>query len=408
MAKQRPTDKRPTRKQLARREREERAQRWLLISAITIGAVVLVILGYGLVTELIIKAQRPVARVGEVAITTKDFKARQTYERWLTELQIYQYQSYIQQLTAAQAAAPTPEAGESSEAPVDDGTNALIQQLQIQLSSMQSQLSADMASSYAENVLNSMVEEELVRQEAAARGLTVTDAEVEERIGLIIGYNPEAETSPTETVTSTETITATATPATPTQQQSYDELYKLFKTDVLQITNYAEKDFVAMVRASLLADRLRTEFLTDVETVADQIEGALFSVGTDEAARALQERLNNGEVTPEALIDELTNDNDDTSLGFSLPWLPAGYLAGQMGPEIEQAAFNTPVGQASEPVPDADGTYYYVVYVTGHEEREVSEDILAQAGDQAYQDWLASAKETSVAYLDWEDAVVTQ
>jgi len=190
MAKQRPTDKRPTRKQLARREREERAQRWLLISAITIGAVVLVILGYGLVTELIIKAQRPVARVGEVAITTKDFKARQTYERWLTELQIYQYQSYIQQLTAAQAAAPTPEAGESSEAPVDDGTNALIQQLQIQLSSMQSQLSADMASSYAENVLNSMVEEELVRQEAAARGLTVTDAEVEERIGLIIGYNP--------------------------------------------------------------------------------------------------------------------------------------------------------------------------------------------------------------------------
>ena len=49
-----------------------------------------------------------------------------------------------------------------------------------------------------------------------------------------------------------------------------------------------------------------------------------------------------------------------------------------------------------------------MVYVKGHEERELDEELLAQAEQQAYDGWLTTTKDELVEYQDWEAAIVTE
>jgi parvulin-like peptidyl-prolyl isomerase len=250
-----------------------------------------------------------------------------------------------------------------------------------------------------------MIEEELVRQEAETRGLTVSEEELEEGIGVMLGFDPNAATEP---LTGTETITGTAnaTP-TPLPEAQLENLYQQFKTNVLQVTRYPEKDFRAMIEANLLREQLKAELSEDVEQVQDQVETIFFALETEEAAAALRARINEEGEDPTALIEELNNDESDQTSAFNLPWLPLGYIGGQFSPEIERVAFNTPVERASEPVTGVDERFY-VIYVSGHEERELSPDLLGQAEEQAYEGWLAEAKQERSEYLAWEEAIIAE
>ncbi len=396
MAKRKAPERRLTRRQLARHEREHRAQRLMTWIAIGVGVVITAILIYGVVTEVFVKARRPVARVGEETITTKEFQARQAYERWMTQLEMYQYQTYLSQLSAEQAAIEAPEGDEPG---AGDDTDTLIQQLQLQLNSLERQLSPDLATVYGGQVLDTMVEEALLRQEARNRDLSVSDEQIEQQIQLLLGYDPEATAAVTDTETLTETV---AVPS----QQDFDLYYEQFQTNVLEVARYPEEDFREMVRADIVREQIQAELAEDVSGVQDQVETTVFAVETEEAAEVLRARIEEEGIDPETIVEEFDADEDETTTGFSLPWLPAGYLGPQMGPEVEQAAFNTPVGHTSQPVVGQDGQYY-VVYVSGHEERELGEQLLAQAELQAYEGWLAELKDERAEYYDWESAVIT-
>jgi len=399
-------DRQLTRRQMARRDREFRLQRILTLTAAAVGIVVVALLVVGLVIE-ISRARRPAARVGDVEITAKAFKTRQAYERWMTQLQILQYQDYISQLSAMQLDATSTITDAQQQ--VDDGTAAFLQQLQAQVSSLENQLQPDLASAYAGQVLDAMIEEELVRQEAAARGLTVADDDMQLRTEQLLGYDREAASSAiTETTTLTDTaaITESAT-ATPQPQMSYDELYKQFRTNVLDITRFSEKDFRRMVEAQLLSESLIEALGENVTKVQDQVEGTMFAVATEEDAEALRTRLNDEGADPAAIVEEFDADDDSATIGYTFTWLPVGYIGSQLGTDVERAAFNTAVGNASPAVFGNDGQLY-VVYVTGHEERELSESMLGSAQQQAYDTWLSEAKTSTVEYLDWEAAVVTE
>ncbi|MGC9349868.1 MAG: peptidylprolyl isomerase [Anaerolineae bacterium] len=405
MAKKQSTKKRLTRRQVARREREARAEKVLTLVAIGVGAVVLFLLAYGLITEVFIEARRPVARVGEETITTKEFQARQSYERWMTELEIFQYQSYLDQLELSAQQNITGTTG------TDEGTsddNPLIQQLQITISNLQRQLSPDLANVYAGRILDEMIEEELVRQEAETRGLTAAEDEIQQRIELTLGYDREAATTPvTDTASITDTSSIDDSLTGVGQQPAFEDLYDQFEENVLEVTRYPEEDFRAMVRADVLRERLVEVFAEDVPEVQDQVQAIVFILETEEAAESVRARINVEEEEPGAVVEELTNDESDTTAGFELPWLPLGYIGTQISTEVERVAFNTPVGRASEPIPEGEDRYY-VVYVSGHEERELSSELLDQAEQQAYETWLAEAKDEQVEYLEWEDAVVAE
>lgn len=397
-------DKQLTRRQMARRDREFRLQRILTLTAAAVGIVIVALLIVGLVTE-ISRARRPAARVGDVEITAKAFKARQGYERWMTQLQILQYQDYISQLNATQLSATST----ITDVQADDGTAAFLQQLQAQVSSLQNQLTPDLASAYAGQVLDAMIEEELARQEAATRGLTVADDDIQLRTERLLGYDRDAASSAiadTTTLTDTAAITESAT-ATPQPQMSYDELYKQFQTNVLDVTRFSEKDFRKMVEAQLLSESLVEALSENVTKVQDQVEGTMFALASEEAAEALRTRLNDEGVDPTTIVEEFDADDDSTTIGYTFTWLPVGYIGSQLGTDVERVAFNTDVGKASPAVYGNDGQLY-VVFVTGHEERELSESMLNSAKQQAYDTWLSEAKTNKVEYLDWEAAVVSE
>jgi parvulin-like peptidyl-prolyl isomerase len=397
MAKYKRSEKQLTRRQVARREKEFRAQRLITWIAAGLGVLILGILVYGIVTEVFIKAQRPVARIGDTVITTQDYRARQSYERWMTEMQVFQYRSYLTQLASQQTLTP----GDEESPDTDVGLESLIQQLQIQLGNLERQLSPDLAPVFGGQVLDRMIEETLVRQEAVERGLSVSDERMKEEIAMLLGLNPD----PTTPITDTETMTETVAPVS--EMEDYNEIYGQFKTNVLQATRFAEKDFRDMVRASILRDQLRDEMAQNVDLTQEQVEIILFNLESEEIAEGIRDRLTEGSEDPEELAEELMLDDDATTGAFSLPWLPVGYLGAQLGMEVESAAFNTPVGRVSPVVRGQDGSYY-VIYVSGREARELSEELASQAGDQAYEMWLTRAKAEQAEYFNWQAALVTR
>ncbi len=414
MAKQTQSHKQLTRKQVARREREHRAQQIMTISAIAVGIVIVGILAFGIVSEVFIKARKPVALVGNVTITAQQFKDRQSYERWMTQLQIYQYQNLLTQFSAQQPSASGTITGTEPISPTDSSTTSLVQQLQVQISSLENQLSPDLSSVYGGQVLDSMIEEELVRQEADARGITATDDEVQKKIEQLLGYT--ADTAASSAVTDTTTLTDTTTITTPTPEvaptptpvvQSFDEVYAQFKTNVLDATRFSDSEFRTMVKAQVLRDNLQAQLADGINRVQDQVESTLFVVPTEEEATTIQTRLNDEGVDPATIVDELTADTNDATAGYTLPWLPVGYLSSQVSTDVERAAFNTPVGRASDPILGATDGQYYVIFVQGHEEHPLSSDLLASAEQQAYDEWLTQARTDHAQYLDWEGAVLS-
>ncbi len=366
-----------TRRQLARRERDQQLQRILIWSAVSVAVLVVAVLGYGVVTEFVIKPQKPVARVGDAVITTRAFQARLRYERMMARLEIARYRQQLDQLD-----------------PKDEQLSGLVAQLQATIASMENQLSPNLAEVFGGQVLDRMIEEELVLQEAAKRGLTVTEDEIDRRVEQMMGSDREA----AKTVTDTTTIMT---------EQEYRDLYQAFRENVLGPAKFSEKDYRRMVKADLLIDKLKELLGQEVEDTADQVEVVLLAAGTEEEARALQARLDSGEDV-DALVEELNGDDDDKTVGFDLPWLPVGYLDQQWGKDVEKAAFDTPVGQTSSPVMGS-GDRYYVVYVRGHEERPLSTILLQQARETKYGEWLSQQRAELVERVDgWEEAVISE
>lgn len=372
MPKQENPQKELNRRQLARREKEKRLNQILIWSAIGVVVFVALIVGYGVITELVIKPGKPVAQVDGVAITTKEFQNRLYYERLLMRRQLEAYQSYLLQLD-----------------PNDETMADFYQQLQVTASNLDTQLSSTMTSLIAKQVLDDMVEERLVQKETQSRSLTVNQDDVTLSIEEMLGYDRAA----AETVTDTSTI------------ESFDSLYQSFQDNILKESNFSGEEYRTMIETSLLRDQLKAIIGADVVQTAEQVETIFFTADDAEATRELQERINNGEDTT-VLIEELNNDDNDLTAGYSLSWLPVGYLGAQLGTTIEQVAFNTPVGRAAEPTLANDGQYY-VVYVSGHEERSLDETLLEQGREQKYTEWLEQQKEARCEYFNWEDAVLT-
>ncbi len=375
----RAVEKKMTRRQQSRKERDERIQRYLTLGAAALGVLVVLIIGFGLINEYVIKARRPVAQVGDTKITTKAYQARQSYQRIMTQFQLTRYQNMLSQFNAN-----------------DPSQQYFYQQIESMVTNLENQLSPEMAEAFGEQVLGQMVEEELVFMEAQERNLTVPQDEIEEQVELMMGYDRNA------VITETETLTGTDAPMT---EAEYEEAYDIFKESVLQSSGFSEAKYRELLKAGLLIEELQDILAQDIITVADQVQVVYLAVGTEEAAQAIKERLDMGD-DPEIIVEELLADEDSESMGQTLPWFPVDSIATQLGPEFEAPLLNTPVGQATEPV-EASGRYY-LLYVLGREERPLSMDLIEQEKQQEYEAWLAEQEEAKVERFDWEKAVITE
>ena len=368
-----------TRKQRSRLQEERRMQRILIWGVSIVGVLIVGVLGYGVVAERIIEPREPVAVVDQTTITTAEFEDRVKFRR----LQLRNQLGYLYQQQQAMAA-------QSSES----GGQSLQQYFQQQINSLQSQLAAENATTLGQQVLEQMIQEELVRQEAERRGIEVTNEELQSAVYENFGYDPEATPVPTPSspLTSTESLTApeSAPAPVPTQMTEADfrETYNQYMQQGLNPLGISEQQYRSWLKASLLSEKLQADMKEELPRQAEQVKLRFLRVSSEERADELAERLDSGEDF-EALAQEIQEAEDSPGSSSELDWLPRDVLADRLGEEMAATAFSLEVGEHTDPMTlGEEGQAYYILEVTGHEEREISDTILNQMVQEKFQSWL--------------------
>lgn len=359
------------RRALSRREREARFVRGVYIAAAAILALVLGLFALGAYGQWVVEPARPVATVNGVPIRA-DTLERMT--RYLTAqyTQFYGLQG------------------------IEPGI-------------------------VVESALSSLIDDELVRQEAKRRGITVTPDEVQKRIQQTFGYNPDPPTPspvPAETATppastpaaettgtpSTPTPTpgATSTPAptpTPVTEEGFKKLYSEYLQRLRNGTGMTEADDRNMVLTDMLRSRLQEAMGKEVPTSAEQIHARHIVLEKEEDAKAALERLSKGEKFVD-LAKELSKDESNKENGGDLGWLPRGKLDSA----FDEAAFALQPGQYSQVVQTSSG--YEIILVEERDpNRPLDEQTLALKRSAALQEWLDKQRQDPNVVQRSEDVV---
>ena len=175
-------DLRESRKDILRKRREAEQTRRIRLAVGGVAGLLLLVLLVAVINEVFVAPNRAVATVNGEAITVRQFQDRVEYERAQRIVSLEnQYEAF-------------------------GGDVGIIQQF-----SSQTIIELQDAEALAEGVLNQMTQEVLVRQEAEARGITVTDAELDAEIGSFFNYFdgglPTAEPTALPTVEPTPSLT---------------------------------------------------------------------------------------------------------------------------------------------------------------------------------------------------------
>ena len=390
--------KKLTRKQRSRLERERRMERSLLIGVAVVSVLVVGVLVYGFVVENVVKAREPVAIVGDAPIRTADFQSRVRFSRM-------QIQSELQFWRQQQLALD----------PTDSDSQTYLEYIQSNIRELEGQLSVVNALSIGEQALDQLIEEELVRQEAERRGISVAPEELQEEIEQFFGYdrNPATPTPglvDTSALTSTDVITAepTSTPLptpTPMTEEAFRQRYSAYMTESLKPLGISEQQYRSWVEASLLTERVREQMIAEVPDTVDQVKLFYLSVDDEERANDVVARLDAGEDF-QALVDELEADEEVSAYGTELDWYPVDLLERYLDADLAELALDLEVGEHSQPVPGQDGTRYSVIEVVGHEVRELDDGQRETLGEDAFQDWL-DAQQVLVERRAYQDRVPT-
>jgi parvulin-like peptidyl-prolyl isomerase len=386
-----------TKKQRTRAEREARMNRWIIAGTVAVGVLVLGILVYGYLAENVFKGRAPVATVNGVPITTADFQARVRHYRIVLQEQRDYYTAQRMQLD-----------------PTDPNASFLLEYLNGQIRQLDSMLSEASATALGKEVLDRMVQEELIRQEAARRGLAVSQEEIDRAIEEQFGYDRDAAVAfltptvvPTAPVTAETALTATATPVpTPVPKEEFDRRYQEYVKTYLKPSGLSEAKFRAMVEASLLYDKLQQAMAAEVPQTMEQVQIRYLSFPTQEDAGKVAERLGKGEKW-EDIAAEIKADEKSAAYASEPEWVTQGFLKEQFGEEAAGTIWETPAPQYTAPLAGTDSRWY-IVQVMGREVRELESWLRSYEEQRAFQEWLQAQMATVQYSEDWASKVPTQ
>ncbi len=414
-----------SKKHLARLERERIQNRYIVIASVVVLVLVLGVVAYGILDQTVFQGNKPVATVGSDKITTNEFQKTVKYSRWQA---VQQYDSTLQ---LAQSFGDNPD---------------FVNYFQSSLSQIQSQLSDP--NIIGSSVLDQLVNDRLVRQEAQKRGITVTTEETEKAVQEWFNYFANGEPIPTANptdaptstlspaqlemiVTLTPTVDLTATseptyvPATATQEPALEATlsdqptateiveptateytFDAFRETVtkyleqMAIPEFTEKDLTRIFESSLIRQKLEAELTNDIKPEQDQVWARHILVEDEVTAKEVIEKYNNGENWA-ALASAYSKDTSNKDNGGDLGW----FGPGAMVPAFETAAYATPAGSISAPVKSDFG--WHIIQVIAHEERTLTPDKLTEIKDKTFQDWLVdAAAATTIVKTDYWKSVV--
>lgn len=417
MAKSRPARAAaPTRKHLAREERERRQSRWIIGGAALAALLATGLLGFGYFNLAVLQPRQPIARVGETEISTGDFQLAVKFQR----LQLVN--QYVQTLQTMQFFAG------------DENTSAFFQN---QLNQIKLQL--DDHETLGREVLNDLIDDHIIREEAQRRGLSVAAAEVDAQIQESFGYFPNGTPTPTitpslaptdlitptptplaptpapartlsprvtltatsmPTATITPTLTATAGPsptatatstprptATPYTADAFQEDLASSLETLQESIGMSEDEFRRVQESRLHREKLFELMGAEVSHEQEQVRASHILVADEETANQVKARLDAGEDFA-SLATEFSIDETSKAQGGDLGW----FGLGEKDLEFEEAAFNATLGTITGPVQTPDG--WEIILVTGHEVRPISDDEFQQLRQQKFEDWLQEQRES--------------
>ena len=388
-----------TRKHLARAEREARQQRLLLIGIAVVVVVAIGLVGYGFLDERVLKQQQPVAQVNGKNITTADFQKRVRYTRAQITAQVSQLQAQREQFGS------------------DPSLSYFTQQIDQQLTSLQSQL--DSPVSLGGQVINSMVGDELIRQEAAKRGITVPPEEVKTALEHNFNFyrvpptatpaptaspTPVASPTPlpTPTVTMSTIVTPTATPeptftpeptATPVTEQAYNTMLNNYLTQLTQLaqTGITKDDLRALVESDLLRGKLTESFGKTMPSSTDQVEFHYINFETEAGAQAAEAQLKSGSSFDD-LYQRVQAGQVVSATGNIMPWTPTDELTQTLGSEFGEVVLSLGISQTSQIVTDTTGIGYFIFRQDGRTSLPLTDSQIQSRQQTAFQDWLTSQR----------------
>lgn len=403
-----------TRKQQIRRVREQRQERYLFIGLGAVALLILLVLGVGYYQENIGKLNNPVATVNSVPITLRAYQMRLRYDSSSILSQLNSISSNLAQLGN------------------DPSTDFLKNYFSQQASQMASELV-----SLPRGDLENMIDDEIARQEATRRNITVSVDEIDQEVERDFGYarataTPTEGPSPTPTNTLTPTLTPTITPtstplptptgtltpttptvtptegptetpgptSTPLSYQGFQDQKKKFLDSISKGAGMSEGDFRKMIETALLRRKLQDALAKELPTTSEQVEARHILVKTFEDAVKVEDLLKNGGDFAK-LAAEYSTDTSNKDKGGDLGWFPRG----QMIKEFEDAAFSLQVNQISQPVTTTFGVH--IIQVLGHEQnRQLDASALQQKQSTALTDWLQQARLTAKIDRNYDDSYV--
>jgi len=403
-------------------------QQSLIIKYITIG--IFIFVGVAILAGLIYTAGFPpyqnVARVNGKNLTAEEFIAMVKLQRRSLVSQYSQTLQFAQMLGLDPATDPN---------------------VSPQLQQIAGQLAAAGKVTLGQQVIDKMVENALLLQEAKRLELTVSDDELEQYIredqfGFYANGTPTAQPTPSDfvlptlnptqlaivTITPTSaplptftsgptseptvkpttgpapTNTATSLPeptATPYTQEGYQQAYKdaieQYKTDFGIDENLFRKIFFV---EPLLRQKAQDSITADLKPEEEQVWARHILVATEEEANKLYERLAAGEDFGN-LAKELSTDTGSGSNGGDLGW----FGRGRMIQEFEDAAYGQAVGEIGKPLQSQYG--FHIIQVLGRELRPLTDSEFNQVKQRVISEWIAKARENAkiTTYDFWRTKV---
>ncbi len=405
-----------SKKHLARVERERRQNRIILTVSAVVIAIVVLLVGYGLVKQFIVQPGQAVAKVGDEVITTREFQVFARYNRMQLVSQYNQIQQYVQMFGGDESAA------------------SYFQQSIYQI---QSQLNTPEL--LGQTVLDYLIEDILIRKEAERLGITVTDEEIDRSIQESFSYyangtptpeptlpviptstlsptqlalvpptvEPTAESTAEATAVPTATAEAAAEPTlepTPYTEKLFEDNYNSYLGNFRDLARISEKDFRWIVEMELYRQKVFDVVTADVKRTSEQVWARHILVADEATAQSVLTRLAAGEDFA-ALAAELSTDTGSAPMGGDLGW----FSSGAMVAEFNAAAFSLAVGEVSQPVQTTYG--YHIIQVLGHEERAMADTDYQNAQQTAFGNWLTELRVANdIETYDeiWLDRVPTQ
>ncbi len=393
-----------TRKHLARVEREQRQRRWILGGTVASLILVLSLIAYGWYDINVLRARRPVLTVNGETVSGASFKARVM----LAQLDVANRAQTLQQMQIFFASDPQIKAS-----------------LDQQLSQLFAQLQNPQALGQA--VLDQLIDELLLRQEAERRDITISEDEVQRAIEEAFGFFPEGTPTPRPSPTANPTLMAAATAtagadptriaseaaatpeASPTPAptattytlEAFEQDYQDYLQRLAESGGITEQDFRARFEVQLLREKVLEDMRDEVPREQPQTHFRHILVEDQETADEVLQKLQSGEGWEEVLqaytLDEVTKDE-----AGDLGWFTEEKMAQQYGPTFQVVVLATEVGEYSVPVQSPQG--WHVIQVLERAERPLDDADFDQAVQIQYNRLLRDLREQ--AEIDVSDTWV--